>query len=362
MLDDIKIVSQLYEAAAVGCLLKDEIGEDVSDWLECCKACATVIECPARSVVAQAYNIEQVLRSGDGCSTDPGQMVAPPPNGDTKLEMMGHLAGGIVHEINTPMQFIGSNLRFVDEAFTDVKNVIGGYRRLTDAARARGGFEEEIEAVDKAVQAADFSFILDEIDQSIAQSLNGVDHINTIVGSMKEIFHPGAKEKKPVDINKSLRTTITISKNEWKYTSNIETDFAENLPLVNAVPNELNQVFLNLIVNAAHANQSARNDNKDRAGLILIGTRQDGDWVETSIKDTGTGIAKDVRHKVFEPFFTTKSAGGGTGQGLAISRDIIVNRHRGTISFESEEGQGATFLVRLPIRTGEEAIACPANE
>ncbi|PHS77368.1 MAG: hypothetical protein COB59_09380 [Rhodospirillaceae bacterium] len=271
-----------------------------------------------------------------------------------KLEAVGQLAGGIAHEINTPTQFIGDNLRFLEEACADVSGVIKSYEKLAVAARTAGVLEAEITAVEQAADTADLDYIKDEIGQAITQSLGGTEQISRIVLSMKEFAHPSTKEKSAIDINKSLETTITVSRNEWKYAADMETDFAADLPMVPGLPGELNQVFLNLVVNAAHAIQDKIDATGGDMGRITIRTYQDNDWVKVCIKDTGSGIPKDIYDKIFEQFFTTKEVGKGTGQGLSISYDIIVNKHHGNISFESEEGQGTTFVICLPISNSED--------
>lgn len=272
----------------------------------------------------------------------------------SKLEAVGQLAGGIAHEINTPTQFIGDNLRFLEDACVDVNEMIDSYEKLAAAAHAAGGLEDEVATVKQAAETADLEYIKDEISQAITQSLGGIEQISRIVLSMKEFSHPSTKEKSAVDINKALETTITVSRNEWKYASDLETDFAADLPMVSGLPGELNQVFLNLIVNAVHAIQSVIDTTKGGGkGLIMISTRQEGDRVVIRMKDTGGGIPKDIRDKVFEQFFTTKEVGKGTGQGLSICYDIIANKHNGKIYFETEEGQGTTFIIRLPIDGGE---------
>jgi signal transduction histidine kinase len=170
---------------------------------------------------------------------------------------------------------------------------------------------------------------------------------------MKEFAHPGQKQKVPADINRALATTLTIARNEYKYVAEVECDYGE-LPLVPCHIGELNQVFLNIIVNSAHAIEAAIRGS-DRKGLIRIETRAEGDWVRISFSDTGVGIRGEIRERIFDPFFTTKEVGKGTGQGLSIARSVVVDKHRGSLTFDSEVGRGTTFHIRLPLEHAESA-------
>jgi signal transduction histidine kinase len=165
---------------------------------------------------------------------------------------------------------------------------------------------------------------------------------------MKDFSHPGTKEKIPLDLNHAIESTITVARSEWKYVANLETEFDRSLPLISCEPGGFNQVILNLIVNAAHAIADVVGKESSERGKIKVQTRNCGDWVEIRIQDTGSGIPEEVRSRIFDPFFTTKEIGKGTGQGLAIARSVIVDKHDGSIHFETEEGKGTTFIIRLP--------------
>ena len=160
------------------------------------------------------------------------------------------------------------------------------------------------------------------------------------------------KEKVAADINHAIRSTVTVSRNEWKHVAEMELDLDGTLAPVMCLAGEVNQVFLNLIINAAHAIAAKGGEGK---GRIMASTRKDGEWVEIRVVDTGTGIPENVRDKIFNPFFTTKEVGKGTGQGLAICHDVVVHKHGGEIFFETEMGKGTTFVVRLPIDAQEKA-------
>ena len=165
---------------------------------------------------------------------------------------------------------------------------------------------------------------------------------------MKEFSHPGSAEKAQADINKAIESTVTVARNEWKYVADVEMDFDPELPSVPCILGDFNQVILNMIVNAAHAIAGVIGDGSDGKGKIKISTRRDGDSADIRVSDTGTGIPKEAQSRVFDPFFTTKEVGKGTGQGLAIAHDVIVEKHGGSLTFETEEGKGTTFIVRLP--------------
>lgn len=257
-----------------------------------------------------------------------------------KLESVGQLAAGIAHEINTPMQFIGDNLHFLGEALTEVLQLVGAYR----SALATGdqGTVEQLE------QQVDLEFISNRVPRAVTRALDGVSRVSAIVAAMKAFAHPG-NEKVPTDLNSCLETTLEVARNEYKYVANVETDFGE-IPLIHCHQGDMNQVFLNLIVNAAHAIEAAAAPSGEK-GTIRIRTRLDGDDVVTTISDTGCGIDERTRERIFDPFFTTKEVGKGSGQGLFVVRSIVVDKHSGVVSFESEVGRGTTFHIRLPARS-----------
>ncbi len=265
-----------------------------------------------------------------------------------KLESIGQLAAGIAHEINTPTQFVGDNLRFLKDAFRDLEPLV---KRACE--RSGGGREAAAEAgpedAGDAVDLEEVTYLLEEVPSAISQSLDGVERVAKIVRSMKEFSHPGNNEMQTVDLNRAVESTLTVCRNEWKYVADLVTDFDPNLPPVTCLPGECNQVFLNLIINASHAIAEAQRNDPQEKGTITVSTRNLGDAAEVRIADTGTGIPEEARRKVFDPFFTTKEVGRGTGQGLAIARSVIVEKHKGSLSFETEVGRGTTFVVRLPL-------------
>ena len=254
-----------------------------------------------------------------------------------KLEAIGQLAGGIAHEINTPIQYIGDNLRFIDESFEELKEILELYEKL----------ENIPDKIKEEIEEADLEYLVEEIPTSIKQSLEGVAQVAKIVLAMKDFSHPSMKEKVVFDLHKAIQTTMTVCRNEWKNVATIETKFDENIHQILGLPGEFNQVFLNMIVNAAHAIKDAVEEGQ--LGMITISTEKKDDVCEIRINDTGTGIPEHAREKIFDPFFTTKGVGKGTGQGLAIIHDIITKKHGGQIHFETEMGKGTTFIITVPI-------------
>jgi PAS domain S-box-containing protein len=265
-----------------------------------------------------------------------------------KLESVGQLAAGIAHEINTPTQYIGDNVRFLQDAFQDLKSLLSSYERWFSAARKDGLSRETLEEAAAAVDKADAGYLLEEIPKAIDQTLEGVSRVAALVNAMKEFSHPDTKEKSPLDLNRAIASTITVARNEWKYVADLETEFDSSLAAVSCHPGEFNQVILNLIVNAAHAIADVARAGGPQRGSIKVQTRSWPEWAEVRIRDSGTGIPEKLRTRIFDPFFTTKEIGKGTGQGLAIARSVIVGKHGGSLDFETEEGKGTTFIIRLP--------------
>ena len=271
-----------------------------------------------------------------------------------KLEAIGQLAAGIAHEINTPTQYVGDNTQFLEESFADLSGLLERYRRLLEAAKAGPVSPELIAETEDALEEADVEYLREEIPQAIAQSLEGIARVSEIVQAMREFSHPGVEEKTAVDLNRAIGSTITVARNEWKYVAEMETSFDPELPAVPCLPGELNQVVLNLLLNAVHATSDVMGDGSKGKGVIRVSTQCDGDWVEIRISDTGTGIPEEVRSRIFDPFFTTKEVGKGTGQGLAIAYNVVVEKHGGNLSFETEMGKGTTFIIRLPTKDASE--------
>jgi signal transduction histidine kinase len=268
-----------------------------------------------------------------------------------KLQAIGGLAAGVAHEINTPIQFVGDNVRFLHEAFANVAKLLEQHELVYQ--EIRDGVEKPaLDAVDQARQRADLEFLRKEIPVALDQTLDGIGRVATIVKALKAFSHVDAgSQKTAADLNSALESTIVVARNELKYVADVETAFGD-LPPVVCHLGDLNQVFLNLMVNAAHSIGDAV-EGTDQRGRIHVETHTDsnpdGDWAEVSISDTGTGIPEAVREHIFEPFFTTKPVGKGTGQGLALARAVVVEKHGGTLTFDTAMGRGTTFRIRIPV-------------
>lgn len=270
-----------------------------------------------------------------------------------KLESIGQLAAGIAHEINTPTQYVIGNARFLEEAFKDLLEVFTAHEALFEAMKKGFPTSSAMEQVEMGRKNHQLESLFDEIPGAFHDTFEGLERIAGIVGSVKRFAHPGQDATAPADLNDAIRSTITVSTNEWKYVARLETDLDPSLPLVPCNISAINQVVLNLLVNAAHAISEKTDGGANGMGTITVRTRNLGAYAEIAIADTGAGIAENIRNRVFDPFFTTKSVGKGTGQGLAIAHTIITETHQGTIDFDSEVGHGATFIIRLPLQGGE---------
>jgi PAS domain S-box-containing protein len=269
----------------------------------------------------------------------------------SRLASVGQLAAGIAHEINTPIQYVGDNLRFINDSLGKLMSALSSGRELAATANSLPAMASAVAKFEDAFRSAKVPFLLTEVPTAVSESLDGIAQIARIVLSMKEFSHPGTSTKIMADLNRALDSTLTVSRNVWKHAAVVERNFDPTLPAVLCHAGELNQVFLNLIVNAAHAIQSS---GKQLPGKITISTIHDGDHVVISVADNGTGIPESIRERIFDPFFTTKEVGKGTGQGLAICRDVVMTKHGGSLDFTDTDGGGATFIVRLPINGADE--------
>lgn len=257
-----------------------------------------------------------------------------------KLEAIGQLAAGIAHEVNTPAQYVADNLRFLQEGHVVVAAALARWRA---GEALTPDIEEELQLYES------------EVVPAIRQSLDGMARVAAIVNGMRTFAHPGGGQKSLVDLNAEIASTIAVTRNEWKYVSVVDIDFDPALPPVPAIPGEINHVFLNIIVNAAHAIEERVKRASQPPGRIRITTRLQDEVVEIRISDNGTGIPDSIRDRVFDPFFTTKAVGRGTGQGLAIVHRLVHEKHGGSIRFEPAPPHGTTFVIQLPL-----TLAIPA--
>ena len=260
------------------------------------------------------------------------------------MEAVGQLTAGIAHEINTPIQFVTDNLHFLRDSLEGLQRLIERYGTLKTSRLVD---PDTLNAIADAERDADLDYVKSNIPEAMDASFEGIRRVTTIVSAMKTFAHPLSGKAAPFDLNETVTVALTMASHEYKYVADVETDL-HDLPLVMGHRSDVNQVLLNLVVNAAHAIAERVGDTSER-GRLSIGSRLDGDYAELRISDTGVGIPDNIKHRVFEPFFTTKELGKGTGHGLPLVHAIVVDKHSGSLSFETEVGIGTTFVVRLPI-------------
>ncbi len=270
-----------------------------------------------------------------------------------KLEAIGQLAAGVAHEINTPMQYVGDNLKFINKSFIGILNMLDIYERASKKSDNASELADILQQADEMSAKIKLPYLLEQMPKALEQSLEGVARVSGIVQSMKSFSHPGTGTKMPADINRAIENTVTVSRNEWKYDCELKLDLDPELPPVPCFESELNQVILNLIVNARDAVREAKEKNEIESGLITICSRRKDNYAVIIVEDNGTGIPEKIKQKIFDPFFTTKDVGKGTGQGLPISHSIIVEKHGGMLYFESEPGKGTSFIIKIPLKEKE---------
>jgi len=259
-----------------------------------------------------------------------------------KMASIGQLAAGVAHEINNPMGFIYSNLGTLNEYIEDLADILSAYADLDKAVEV-GDLDKaraQIQSISAKKQTLDLDYLLDDIGQLIEESREGADRVRKIVLNLKDFSHVDKEEKMPANINNGLESTLNIVSNELKYKAEVEKDYGE-IPEVSCYIQELNQVFMNLLVNAAHAIEGH--------GVITVRTYSENDHVCVAIADNGKGMSPEVQKRIFEPFYTTKVVGEGTGLGLSIGYGIVVDKHGGQLLVDSSEGLGTTFTIKIPI-------------
>lgn len=264
-----------------------------------------------------------------------------------RLESIGQLAAGIAHEINTPMQCVSGNVEFLKGCYDSLFNVVDTYRRQMESDEHKS-WRARRDEMTRLISDSRFDFIRDQAPAAIEEAADAVHRVIDIVRAMRAMSHPGTNQMAPVDVNELVHSAATISRNRWKYTARLVLNLDTSLGAIDGLPAELSQVILNLIVNAADAIAEYRAEAPEDEGVITVSTRQAQDGVVIDVQDTGGGIPDDIKHRVFDPFFTTKDVGQGTGQGLALTHDVVVNMHGGRITLETAHGKGTTFSVWLP--------------
>jgi len=272
-----------------------------------------------------------------------------------KVESLGRLAAGIAHQINTPLQYLLDNLRFLEEAFGKLLEIANGVVAL--AGRNSGG------EMDDLLSSVDLDFLASEGPGAFKQSFRGLEKVAEVIRAMGQFSHPGGEGFVAVDLNAAILSTLSVCRNEWCHIAEVETDLDDSLPRVVCRPRDINHVILALVLNAADAIREALGDRGADRGALGVSTRLDGDCAEVRVSDDGMGIPASSRAHVFEPFFSTKKeVSASMGQGLAVAKRTVVETHGGEISFETEEGKGTTFIIRLPIEPRTDAAGAGAAQ
>jgi PAS domain S-box-containing protein len=271
-----------------------------------------------------------------------------------KLESIGRLAAGVAHEINTPAQFISDNMQFIKKVLRPVPSLFASYQALRDCVVRGEDTRAALDEIARLEAQTRMDAVMKELPLTVDDVLEGLSRVISIVKSLRDFSHSSSGSKSMFDLNHCVETTGAISRHEWKYVADLELNLAPGLPSVRGNVDEINQVILNLIVNAAQAiDERKKKSGDDTKGRIVVSTASEDGFVVLAVEDNGCGIPAEVQPRLFEPFFTTKDVGKGTGQGLAICRSVVVKEHGGQISFESEPGKGARFIVRLPLPKAE---------
>ena len=274
-----------------------------------------------------------------------------------KLEAVGQLSAGLAHEINTPAQYVGTNIDFLKEAFEEVNELIEAFERMHQEARYGNVKKKTISQVDTAIQDMDWEYLKNDVFDAILQSKEGINRIAAIINAMKAFSRPSSKEIEYRDLNEIISTTLEVCKHQWSRVAKVETNLDRTLGKIPCYSSELGQVFLNMMANAAHAIEERLKKSEDRyIGIIKITTRKEGDHAVVKIQDNGIGIPDDIINKIFDPFFTTKEVGEGTGQGLTICFDAITQKHGGKITVASKQAVGTTFCIYLPLQTAGQKV------
>jgi two-component system, NtrC family, sensor kinase len=264
-----------------------------------------------------------------------------------KLEAVGRLASGVAHEINTPVQYVQHSVAFARQSVDELLGLVEELNEVQRSVLKGAPSLPAAIAAGKKEDALDLPYLNEHLPKALNSAREGLERIAEIVRSMKQFAHPGSAVSSPADLNDAIRNTLLVARGEYKHVARVELELGE-LPQVKCHVGEINQALLNIIVNAAHAIGEVATGT-DRKGVIRIRTFREDTHVVVAIADTGGGIPDDIRDRIFDPFFTTKEVGKGTGQGLYIARSIVVEKHGGHLTLETQAGVGTTFFIRLPI-------------
>ncbi len=316
-----------------------------------------LVEVRAQTMFSRSHRPEMILAAIDDV-TDRARLEMELRHSQ-KLESVGRLAAGIAHEINTPIQFVGDNITFLAGSFEQLLLLCDTYHAMCERAATSQLAPEDFEQIRQREDAADLAYMRENVPASIKSTIDGVSRVARIVQSMKAFAHPDRGEKTVADINAALRDTLTVATNELKYVATVDVDLG-NIPAIACFLSDLNQVFLNILINAAHAIEDVVGKSGQR-GVIQVKTYLEKEHVVVAIRDTGRGIPPAIRGRIFDPFFTTKGVGKGTGQGLALAHSVVVEQHGGSITFETEMGRGTTFFIRIPA-AAPEAVSNEEND
>jgi signal transduction histidine kinase len=264
-----------------------------------------------------------------------------------KLESVGQLAAGIAHEINTPVQFVGDSLYFLKDAAETLRPYTERMSALRDRSQRGELRASDWDALDALKAELDIDYLLENMPKAADCALEGVNRVGSIVRAMKSFAHPDQPDQTNVLLDEAIRNTLIVARNEIKYVADVQTDLGE-VPPVRCFAGDVNQLLINILVNASHSIEDVVRGTGER-GRITVTLERDGEEAVIAIADTGTGIPEAIRERIFDPYFTTKELGRGMGQGLAIAHNIVVKRHGGSLRFDTKEGVGTTFFIRLPI-------------
>ncbi|MFT7599235.1 MAG: two-component system NtrC family sensor kinase [Acidimicrobiales bacterium] len=265
-----------------------------------------------------------------------------------RLESIGQLAAGVAHEINTPVQFVGDSVSFLGDVLQDLLGLVDDHRPLRAAVSGDERFDELARELQEKEDEIDVEFVRLETPQAVTRTLDGIGRVAAIISALKQFSHPGGDTMAPATINEIIENTLTVSRSEYRCVAEVHTELAA-VNEVFADSGDLGQVFINLVVNAAHAIADVTVET-DSLGSITVTSHDHEGGVLVRVADTGGGIPLHVQPFIFDPFYTTKEPGRGTGQGLSIARNVVVNRHNGRLSFTVQENIGTTFDMWLPLR------------
>lgn len=271
-----------------------------------------------------------------------------------KLQALGLLATGIAHEISTPVQFVGDSMTFLRGAFSDLERFAGAVQALVDEENAQDVAALKLRLRDMLAES-DVEYVIARMPRAVDRVIDGLSRVSSIVRAMKDFSHLDQREKQPADLNDAIEKTLIITKGEYKHVADVVKELGV-LPRVRCHVGDIQQVLVNLVINASHAIEGKASE-QGRRGVIRVRSfiepqppgQSPSTFAVVAVEDNGGGIPQEVATRVFEPFFTTKEPGRGTGQGLPISREIVVDRHGGRLDFDSVPGLGTTFYLRLPV-------------